>query len=196
VSSCVVSSLTGISLIYDDMLKESAEKLGKLKSMLTEAGFPEGDLKTVDFRVDTKYENDREMRERRFTGFAYTHALKIKFAADNRLLGKFISAVSSSGTNPEFSFSYTVGDVEAAKERLLKEAVNDCIKKALAIASAAKVELVCISGIEYEPSERCFETMPVRSMRAFGAASCDAAFDVTPEDIELSDTVTVCWQIG
>ena len=124
--------------------------------------------------------------------------MKLRFSADNARLGAFVAALAACSSAPVFSFSYTVANAEEAKEWLLREAVKDCAKKALVLAQAACVELAGIREIDYSWGEKDFSVRPVQPMRLKAAEAVPAAFslDVTPDDIEISDTVTVTWEIA
>lgn len=198
---CAVLTLEGVEKKYADVLQTAQEALEQVKSALEKSGFRKEELKTSDFRVETKYEGARDEKgewKQKFVGYQYTHALNLRFPADNMLLGKFISAVANSGAEPVFSFSYTVKDIEHAKEWLLREAVKDCAKKAFVLADAAKVELAGIVEINYSPDDKNFSVRPMQPMRlraAADSAPASLSLDVTPEDIEVADTVTVVWEI-
>ncbi|MBS1399452.1 MAG: SIMPL domain-containing protein [Clostridia bacterium] len=199
---CAELTLEGVGKEYAEALQAAQEALEKVKGALEKSGFRKEELKTSDFRVETKYEGYRDEKgdwKQKFVGYQYTHALNLRFPADNTLLGEFISAVANSGAEPVFSFSYTVKNIENAKDWLLREAVKDCAKKALILADAAKVELVSIVEIDYSPDDKNFSARPIQPMRlraAADAAPANLSLDVMPDDIEVVDTVTVVWEIA
>lgn len=83
--------------------RKAQKELEEVKGALAGAGFPEEEIKTSDFRTETKYEGYRDGKgdwKQKFIGYQYTHALKIRFAADNALLGAFISALAGCGAAP------------------------------------------------------------------------------------------------
>ncbi len=197
---CAELTLEGVEKEYAAALQKAQAALEEIKAALQKAGFPKEELKTSDFRVDTKYEGYRDEQgdwKQKFVGYQYTHALKMRFAADNALLGAFVSALAASKAEPVFSFSYTVKDAEAAKEWLLREAVKDCAKKALTLADAANVALAGISQIDYAWNDKEFAVRPIQPMklRAAETAPAHLSLDVTPDDVEVSDVVTVVWEI-
>ena len=199
---CAELTLEGVGKEYAEALQAAQEALEKVTGALEKSGFRKEELKTSDFRVETKYEGYRDEKgdwKQKFVGYQYPHALNLRFPADNTLLGEFISAVANSGAEPVFSFSYTVKNIENAKDWLLREAVKDCAKKALILADAAKVELVSIVEIDYSPDDKNFSARPIQPMRlraAADAAPANLSLDVTPDDIEVVDTVTVVWEIA
>ena len=131
-TTCAEITLQGTEKEYAAALAKAQKELEEVKGALAGAGFPEEEIKTSDFRTETKYEGYRDGKgdwKQKFIGYQYTHALKIRFAADNALLGAFISALAGCGAAPVFSFAYTVKNVSQAKEWLLSEAVKDCERK-------------------------------------------------------------------
>ena len=109
-------------------------------------------------------------------------------------------ALAYSELHPQVCISYTVKDPEAAKNELLGKAVNDAKEKAKVLADAAEVALKEIQRIDYSWGDMDFEVRPMNGMvmdrmmlKTSGAGSF--AMDIEPDDIEVSDTVTVVWEI-
>ena len=105
-------SLSGKHKEYAEAVRRSTEDTEKLKDILAGLGFERSGLKTLNFRVDPRYESYHENNEykQRFVGYEFHHGLKLEFASDNALLGKVLYALANSGLDPEFSLSYTVKD--------------------------------------------------------------------------------------
>ena len=194
-------SLQGLEQDYGEALRRSAEETQALRHLLAGFGFREEDLKTLDFSVDTEYESIQEqgVYRQRLAGYRYRHSMKLDFPSDNDLLGRLLYALSRCELQPEFSLSYTVSDPEKAKNELLALAVRDAAEKARVLSRAAEVELLALQSIDYSKAELSFETRPMnRLMLADCAAPKAARFDlnIQPDDISLSDTVTMVWEIG
>jgi len=190
---------------YADTLKHSAEDTEALKDALEKLGFKRENLKTTSFNVDTRYEgyNDKNGNWRqRFMGYEFMHMLKLEFEPDNDLLGKTLYALAHSPVTPEFNVGYTVKDREAAKNLLIGKAVEDAVTKAQVLTKAANVSLGQILNIDYSFGDSAFEVMPMRMAPSQKASACeeDACcggydMDVSPDDIRVTDTVTVVWEI-
>lgn len=60
-----------------------------------------------------------------------------------------VTALAHCAVSPEFSIEYTVSNPEAAKNKLLGEAVKDSMSKAGVLAAAAGVTLGDIVNIDY-----------------------------------------------
>ena len=199
--TCIFVTLSEAFPEYSDAIKRSTEDTERLKELLLPFGFKREDLKTLSFDVDTEFEGYTEdgVYKQRRTGYRYTHIIKLSFESDNDRLGQILSALSGSSLDPGFMLSYTVKDKEAARNELIGKAVSDSMAKAKALTDAAGVKLGDIQSIDYSWSGSELEIRPMnRAMMAkcdsFGAdAGC--APDVVPDDITITDTVTVIWEI-
>ena len=200
----LIITLTGTEKEYSEALRRSTEDTDALKSAMEKLGFRKSDLKTLAFNVDTKYESYRDRNndyKQRFTGYEFTHQLKLEFPLDNKLLGKTLYALAHSPVHPEFRIRYTVSDPEGAKNELLSKAVADAAAKAEVLTKAANVKLNDIQSIDYSWGEI---DLDLKMMPKLMADGCDAPMcaedaydiDVDPDDIEVTDTVTVVWEMA
>lgn len=186
---------------YGETLLRSARDTDALKSALQPFGFAREDLKTLDFQVNTEYEGYQQdgVYRQRFVGYRFHHTLRLSFPSDNDRLNGVLRALQQSGVSPEISIDYTVKDTEAAKNKLLGKAVEDAAAKASVLASAAGVELGKIETIDYSRAEIDFTVRPMNRMMKMDelAAPNAAGFapDIQPDDVTVTDTVTVTWRI-
>ena len=196
-------TLQGTDADYGAALRQSAEDTGTLRAALEALGFAGAALKTLQFNVDTVYEgyqDEKGVYRNRFVGYQFQHVLKLEFPIDDALLGRTLYALAHSGVAAEFRIAYALSDPETAKNALLSRAVQDARAKAETLAAAAGVALGGVLCIDHSAGEPDFEARPMRKMAL--AANCDAAcdgsydMDVTPDDISVSDTVTVVWEIA
>lgn len=192
-------TIRGTEKEYADALERSAQQTEALKDSLAPLGFGRDELRTLSFSVDMRYESyraeDGEYRQR-FAGYEYTHALKLEFGRDSALLGRALHTLAAGSVEAEFRISYFLRDGESAKNALLAEAVADAKAKAAVLAQASGVKLGAICIIDYSWGAPNLEVMPVPRMMNV-AAKAEASFDmdINPEDIEVSDQVTVVWEI-
>ncbi len=115
-------------------------------------------------------------------------------------MGKVLYALVNCPVKPEFRLSYTVSNHEATKNELLGKAVTDARDKAYVLTQAVGVTLKEIQSIDYSWGEIDFEYRPMNRMLM--ANECMAPtetasydMDIEPDDIEVTDTVTVIWEI-
>lgn len=199
----ITVTLTEVCKEYSGALKRSSDDTEKLKELLSGFGFNRADLKTLSFNVDAEYEgyNENGAYKQRLVGYRYRHTVKVEFASDNDRLGKTLYALANSELRPEFNISYTVKDREAAKNELLAKAVADAKEKAAVLTQAAGMTLMGIQSIDYSWGEIDMEVRPMNGMMSLRKMSTDSAedgysMDLEPDDINVSDTVTVIWEIA
>ena len=202
----ITMSLEGTWPEYGETLRHSSQDTERLKDVLSAFGFERSDLKTLNFNVETEYESykDKGTYKQRLIGYRFTHMMKVEFPSDNDRLGKVLYALANCPLKPEFRLSYTVSDPEAAKNDLLGKAVTDAKEKASVLTQAAGVTLKDIQSIDYSWGEIDFEYRPMNRMlmadeylaRPMAAESPSYDMDIEPDDIEVSDTVTILWEIG
>lgn len=195
-------TLEGVYKEYSESVEHSSKDTESLKELLSGFGFEKSDLKTIRFDVNPEYESyeEKNVYKERLVGYKYTHTMKVEFDPDNERLGKILYALAYSELHPTFSISYTVKDPEAAKNELLGKAVKDAKEKAAVLAAASDVTLKEIQRIDYSWGDMDFEVRPMngmvmdRMLKTVGAGSFD--MDIEPDDIEVSDTVTIVWEIA
>ena len=181
----ITMTLTGVFKEYGETLRHSSEDTEALKDVLSAFGFERSDLKTLSFRVDTEYESYRDKNndyKRRFVGYRFNHVLKVEFESDNDRLGKILYALAN------------------GKVLLLGKAVADAKKKAAVLTQAGGVKLKDIQSIDYSWGEINFEYKPMGDlmMDCCELPMTEKAYDldIEPNDIDVSDTVTVVWEIA
>ena len=199
----IIMTLTGVFKEYGETLRHSAEDTEAMKDVLSAFGSERSELKTLSFNVDTEYESYRDKNndyKQRFAGYRFNHILKVEFASDNDRLGRILYALANGKVRPEFRISYTVKDPEATKNQLLGKAVTDAAEKASVLTRAGGVKLKDIQSIDYSWAQIDFEFRPMRADLTMDC--CDMvktakeyALDIEPDDIDVSDTVTVVWEI-
>lgn len=197
----ITITLEGTHKDYGEALKRSSKDTETLKNLVESLGFEKTDLKTLSFDIDTEYESYEEKGNyrQRFIGYKYEHELKLEFVSDNDRLGEIVFALAGSEVHPEFSISYIVKDKEAVKNELLERSVVDAKAKAALLAGAAGVTLKDIVNIDYSWGEIDLEYELMRndfSGRASAWGSGDGCpMNFEPDDIAVTDTVTVVWEI-
>ena len=202
----ITMTLEGTYPEYGKALRHSSLDTEHLKDVLSAFGFERSDLKTLNFNVETEYESykDKGTYKQRFVGYKFRHMMKVEFPSDNDRLGKVLYALANCPVKPEFRLSYTVSDPEAAKNELLGKAVTDAKEKASVLTQAAGVTLKDIQSIDYSWGEIDFEYRPMNRMlmadeclaTPMVAEGASYDMDIEPDDIDVSDTVTVLWEIG
>ena len=199
----IMIALNDVCEEYAQALEKASKERATLQEVLRGFGFADSDLKTLNFNVDPEYEGYQEdgIWKQKFKGYRYYHQLKLEFASDNDKLGKVLYAMAASGLTPEFSIGFFASDPEAVRNELLADAVADAKAKAEALTAAAGVTLGEIQSIDYAKADLNLAVntmrMPMMAKGAMIEEACDSYdMDVQPDDIELTDTVTILWEIA
>lgn len=187
---------------YEATLRQSSETTKILKELFVSLGFKNDDLKTRSFDINTKYESYKakdQSWKKRLIGYTYTLHMLIEFDADNKKLGEILYALAHSVITPEISIEYTVSDPEKHKDKLLKNAIEDSKHKAEVLANAADVKLGDIVSIDYSWGEINFVSEPIQNFAFTSAEKTTGSpgydIDIEADDIDVTDTVTVIWNI-
>ncbi len=197
-------SLEGRAPEYSETLRRSAEETETLRAILPGLGFERTALKTLEFSAEPEVESERRRDgsyRQRLVGYDFRHRLKLEFSSDSDRLGRLLYALAHCGVEPEFRIEYTVSDPEGAMNELLGRAVADAREKAAVLARAGGVELGEIQSIDYSWGEIDLSVdSPVRMLALSecavpGGEARSLDLDVEPEEIDVSDTATVIWEI-
>lgn len=200
----ITVTMEGLCQEYADALRRSAEDTEQLRDTLEPFGIARPSLKTLRFDIDAEYESYKkhDAWEKWFAGYKFQHVLKVEFDADNERLGRILYALAHCQLHPEFRISYFVRDPEAGRNELLGKAVSDAVEKAKVLSSVTGVSLKKVQSVDYSWGELNLEVQPMdRELFAGNCAldSCGAegscAVSMEPDDIAVSDTVTVVWEI-
>ncbi|WP_019214242.1 SIMPL domain-containing protein [Fenollaria massiliensis] len=192
------------SAVYDDYAEAIAmasEATKDLKAVIAKAGIDSELLKTRNLEVSPKYKSyydDKDHMHQKFIGYEYTHSSHIKIDNDNKVLGRLLYEVSTSPLDVEFDISYTVKDIEKAKNDLLGEAIKDAKMKAKVLSEAAGVKLKEIREIDYSWGEFEIYSRPLNiGACEYRSAEPSDSFDIDidADDIDVNDSVTVVWEI-
>lgn len=180
---------------YDEAISDANQRIALLQNSLISAGYAKDDLKTLDFSVDSRYdsieENGRYRRE--FAGYSCSYRLKISFDFSQNALAKTLNAVADSGSDAEFTITFTVKEPEKLSEQLLISATENARAKAEALCKASGKKLGEILSIDYNWGEILLRENSIDTLSR--AVPLAAMPDFTPDDINSSDTVTFVWKI-
>ena len=174
---------------YGNAINKLNEKVNTLRSDLKEVGIDRKRIKTTDFGVEAKYE-DEDDDTRTFIGYNAEHSLRLELKNDIKLLNKVLAQVSRSVSKASFSIYFTTSDKKNLKDKMLENAIKDAQEKAEILSKAANIKLGHILSIDYSWTELRFMSDSRYKMMASMAAP-----DIEPEDINVSCTVQVSYEI-
>lgn len=189
----VIITLKNVKKTYEQASDEVTTATQKCKKILGECGIAETDIKTEYFNIRQEKESVQDKFGRwteKSVGYSYEHRVRVEFLNDNARLNKIIKCLSDSKLSLNFDLRFTLADKEFYKNKLLAEAVKNSTTKAKALAEAAGVKLGDVVTINYSWDDMDLSVAPMA--RAY---KMDYVMAITPDDIEIEDTVTVVWEI-
>lgn len=189
------------SLVYESAMEQAEAQLEALRAALEGAGFPREALKTADLRVNTEFHGEQDEKgvfRQVFDGYCCTHGMRLEFDLDPHRLSQALSAMAGSTSEPEFSVRFSVRDKEAVSAALLQSAVRSAAEKARILCDSAGVRLGELCSVSYHWGDLPLDS-GTRYEMADGALplmSKAAGLSIEPEEIRVSDEVTLVWAIG
>ncbi len=197
--------IKGLKKEFDNIVSKSAKDTETIKGVVEKLEFKREDLKTRSFDIQADYESYRDENgdyKSRFIGYKYTHDMYIEFPIDNKLLGNLLYALVKSGIEPKFKVGYTILDSEKAKYRntLIENSVKNASEKAKILVKSANVSLGDIISIDYLDNKIDYYDevgdYAANKMMSYAAVSEDTYnFDIEADDMVISDSVNMIWEI-
>ena len=191
-------SLTALNKQYGEAMAAASEQMESVRSALLHIGFKKSDLKTTDFNVHSRYESERDSNgnyQSVFKGFEVNHSLKLEFDFNMDKLNEVLAAVSTCKANPRFSIEFSVKDKNAVSESLLASAVHNATQKAKILAKSAGVKLGAIQNIDYSWGDLHLVSPTAYKADENRVALKCTAMDIQPDKIDVTDAVTLVWEI-
>ena len=193
-------TIKGFAKLYSEALSKSVEDAKIIKDAIASCGIDRDSLKTENFYTSEKTKSIKDQYGNttyKQIGYDVTHCMNFTFDNNNEILGKVLYVLSKLSINPRISISYVVKDSEKYKDDLIALAVKDAKRKALAMANAAQVNLGDILNMDYSYQTVTFETREYLRMDSVMLADSTESFDIDmlPEDMDLTDSVTITWEI-
>ena len=192
-------TLTAQNKEYSAALKIGSQQVEMLREAIVEAGFQSDDLKTINFNVRAVYEREevRDGAAKRFreifVGFECRHDLKLTFDFDNEKLNAAVDTIAASLSQPKISIAFTVKDIDAFSDKILKSAARDAKRKAKILCAALGVNLGKLLEVDYSWSELNIRNENI--LLDAPPAPKESSFDFQPDEIKASDTVDFLWEI-
>lgn len=184
---------------YEKAMENSNSSLEILRADLLNVGFSSENIKTTNFNVESAYEsvkNNKGEYVREFRGYQCVHCLRLQFTYNTDILAKTISALSKSSAKTEFSIEFTVKDRNKLTSALLASAVENATNNAISISNSARLILGEIQNIVYDfVGANMYSNTKFKPMMLRSACADTSAMNIEPEDVTLSDDVTITWEI-
>ena len=184
-------SISSRNLDYGKSMEQLAQQTENLREELSNIGLERDNLKTYQFSIDTDF--DWVKNKRVFNGYKASHMLRVEFPFEKDYLNKVLRVLSNTQSQASFHISFEIKDPEPLRQQAIAKAVENAGEKARVLAEAGRVALGEIIQIDYSWSEIHFRSS--LEIHADAAPMSAPDYDVTPEDVDVSDSVTVIYSI-
>ncbi len=182
---------------YGKTINRLNDKVEQLRKLLDSEKLDRKSLKTKDFSVnrDTNYNKKTENYE--FNGFKASHNLELELPLDQGLLNNLLSKIAGSLDDLNFQINFGVKDPAPHQRQLLQNAIQKATENAALIAETSGVQLREIMDIdctvrEIQIRSRGYEHRLYSTEEAVYEA---ATPDFEPDDIDVSESITITWRI-
>ncbi len=176
--------------------KEINEINSRLIDSLKELGVEKKDIKTTQYRINPRYEYERQSGKRNLVGYSATVSILVK-TKDFEKLNQIIDSATAVGVNRLNGLSFVIEDKDAVVAEARDEAINKAKDKAKAIAKSSGMSLgriinVSVSDNGYYPVPRAYE---MDMMKGSGAEEMAEVTQVEAGETKISVRVTLSYEI-
>lgn len=194
-------SLVSLHDNYQDAYAQGKDNTEKLSAIMGKLNLPKTLPKTIRFdiekRTETEYDKYHNYKGEKFVGFQLNHRVKIDLGMDTVQLNSVIKLIGKELKQAEINIGYTVKDQRPAELKMLERAVKDAKEKAAIMAQACGCKLGLVKSIDYSEQEIHIYSQARQIHCTEEAACCEPeSLDITPDDLSVSDTVTVVWYLS
>lgn len=191
----IILDIITVNKDYEEMMKEAGQKISILTQQLVELGFDEKNLKTTNFMINAKYDNEYDQNGKHtqnFIGYETRHTVKLEFPINLDLLSDVLSVISRNIVKPELRILFTIKDKALITKELLESAVKDAKNKANILANASGVRVGEIQEINYNWAEiRPYSDTMIAPQALYSIEK----INIVPENIELNEFVNISFEI-
>lgn len=184
---------------YEKTVGALNKKVEDLRTLIEKEGIERQNLKTKDFTVRKETSWSKKTEKYEFNGFKATHSLELELPLDKILINSLLGQIAKKLDSLDFNIAFGVKDAAEHQQQLILQAVHKAKENASLLASATGVELLEILDIDYSYRELTIRSQrhdyPVYESEMLMDASSPAP-DFEPDDIDVTETVTITWRIG
>lgn len=193
-------SIDSVFTAYDAAYKQARENAQWMGQILEYNNLNKKLAKTIRFDISDhlidEYDDDDHYIGKIKDGFDLTQRFKIDLEMDNVLLNKIVRGVGKFIKGAQINIGYTVKDPRPHQLKMIERAVKDAVEKANIMANAANAKLGDVSSITYGDGNVSVYSQARSIHSNEEAMACDSnSLDVEPDDLVMSDTVDVVFQL-
>lgn len=193
--------LTSLHDNYEDAYEQAKANTERLSKVMSEVKLESTLPKTIRLDIQKKtvneYDRNNNYIGQKFIGYELDHRVKIDLGIDNTLLNGIVKLIGKYLKQAEIKIGYTVRDNRPIQLKMLERAVNDAKAKAETMAAACGCKLGLVKHIDYSTNEIHIFSEARKIYGADEAVCCNPeSLDITPDDLSVSDEVTVEWYLS
>ena len=186
---------------YQDAYDQAKVNFAQMVKILEFNGKPGTLAKTVRMDISEHSESVKDVHGYhsyyKKDGYDLTQRIKIDLGVDNVLVNKIVRGVGKFIADAQINIGYTVQDPRPHQLKMLERAVKDARDKASIMAGALDCTLGEVSNINYTHEDIHIYSQ-ARNIHSAAEAKVTTAesLEITPEDLAISDDVTVEWVLA
>lgn len=194
-------TLQSIHETYEEAYAQAKSNTERTSQIMKEVALDVTLPKTIQLDIDKKTQNEYDkfgnFKSKKFIGFELDHKVRMDLGMDNVLLNNIIKRIGKMLKQAEISIGYTVRNPRPSQLKMLERAVKDAKEKATIMAKACDCKLGLVKEINYSVQELHVYSQARMIHRADEAMYCnEESLDITPDDLAVSDKVTVIWYLS
>lgn len=156
--------------------------------------------KTVRFDIEdyteNEYDEDDNYIGKKKNGFMLNQRIKIDLPIDNVLVNNIVKGVGKFIPNAQINIGYTLQDERPSQMKMLARAVSDARDKARVMAESVDCTVGKVLDIQYNYSNvHIFSQARNIHSNSEAKASTASSLDITPDDLVMSDTADVTFEL-
>ena len=203
----VVPDVTRLEVIIEQWFSDYGKAFAQAKEnsswmvKILEYNKKPGSLaKTVKFNIEdfteNEYDDDDHYIRKKKNGFVLEHGIKIDLPIDNYLVNCIVRGVGKFIPSAQINIGYTLQDERPSQLKMLARAVSDARDKAKIMAEAGGCILGKVVSIDYH-HQNIHVMSQARNIHSNteAKASTPGSLDITPDDLVISDTVDVTFEL-
>ncbi|GJM61898.1 hypothetical protein PEDI_24500 [Persicobacter diffluens] len=168
----------------------------KLQQALKDQGIKNDQIFTSNYQIEKDFQYNPTTRKNEDMGFLAKHQINVEIPLNNDQLKKIITTVSNTEGNARLTVSFSIKDLESARNKALVLAVQDAKAKALTICKAANLSLGEIKQIDYGQTYNRpvpYASVTMDAMKMDRGAYSDPGFN--PKDISVTENVNILYNL-
>jgi len=188
------SIVVGVDVTGDTLVgaqQDSAERMTTVLETLNDAGIPDDQIQTVDYRINVINEYDDNGRLKGVSGYQVSNQVQVT-TDDLDGLGALIDELVASGANTIYSINFFTSDATMAMSQARALAVNDAKAKAGELAKAAGLTLGDVLTI----TETSVVGGPVAKVQTEAFDSAGASTPIQSGSLQIVIDVTISFAVA